>query len=174
MKERWGRRWRAHRTDGRSRRRAARLLHDTILRYDALLTPVDHFPIPLGDITATAITFMADYGMRRGPRGNRHLRRGRNDRNARHRLRAPALDPAHDVHRPFAARILPRQATALRLAYQLSQSTRDSRVWLHSERSLSILEHGQDLALDCLLLDLTSAHPNSTPQILKRTGVPFK
>jgi predicted nucleic acid-binding protein len=63
MKERWGRRWRAHRTDGRSRRRAARLLHDTILRYDALLTPVDHFPIPLGDITATAITFMADYGV---------------------------------------------------------------------------------------------------------------
>jgi predicted nucleic acid-binding protein len=63
MKERWGGRWRAHRTDGRSRRRAARLLHDTILRYDALLTPVDHFPIPLGDITATAITFMTDYGM---------------------------------------------------------------------------------------------------------------
>ena len=63
MKERWGGRWRAHRTDGRSRRRAARLLHDTILRYDALLTPVDHFPIPFGDITATAITFMTDYGM---------------------------------------------------------------------------------------------------------------
>ena len=29
MKERWDRRWRAHRTDGRSRRRAARLLRDT-------------------------------------------------------------------------------------------------------------------------------------------------
>lgn len=40
MKERWDRRWRAHRTDGRSRRRAARLLHDTISRYDALLAPV--------------------------------------------------------------------------------------------------------------------------------------
>jgi predicted nucleic acid-binding protein len=63
MKERWGRRWRAHRTDGRSRRRAARLLHDTILRYDALLAPVDHFPVPLGDITAAAIAIMANYGM---------------------------------------------------------------------------------------------------------------
>lgn len=63
MKERWGKRRRAHCTDGRSRRRAARLLHDTILRYDALLAPVDHFPIPLGDITATAITFMTDCGM---------------------------------------------------------------------------------------------------------------
>lgn len=48
MKERWGRRWRAHRTDGRSRQRAAKLLHNTISRYDALLTPVDHFPVPLG------------------------------------------------------------------------------------------------------------------------------
>jgi predicted nucleic acid-binding protein len=63
MKERWGRRWRAHRTDGRSRRRAARLLHDTISRYDALLAPVDHFPVPLGDITATAIAIMTDYGI---------------------------------------------------------------------------------------------------------------
>lgn len=63
MKERWGGRWRAHRTDGRSRRRAARLLHDTISRYDTLLTPVDHFPVPLGDITAAAITFMTDYGL---------------------------------------------------------------------------------------------------------------
>lgn len=63
MKERWGGRWRAHRTDGRSRRRAARLLHDTISRYDALLAPVDHFPVPLGDITAAAIAFMTAHGM---------------------------------------------------------------------------------------------------------------
>lgn len=63
MKERWGGRWRAHRTDGRSRRRAARLLHDTISRYEALLAPLDHFPVPLGDITPVAITFMTDYGM---------------------------------------------------------------------------------------------------------------
>jgi predicted nucleic acid-binding protein len=32
LKERWGSRWRQHRTDGRARRRAARLLNDTIAR----------------------------------------------------------------------------------------------------------------------------------------------
>jgi predicted nucleic acid-binding protein len=63
MKERWGGRWRARSTGGRSRRRAARLLHDTISRYEVLLTPVDHFPVSLGDITAAAVTFMTDYGM---------------------------------------------------------------------------------------------------------------
>jgi hypothetical protein len=31
LKERWGSRWRRHRTDGRARRRAARLLDDTCL-----------------------------------------------------------------------------------------------------------------------------------------------
>jgi predicted nucleic acid-binding protein len=63
MKERWAGKWRAHRTDGRSRPRAGRLMHDTISRYEALLAPVDHIPVPLGDITSVATTFMTDYGL---------------------------------------------------------------------------------------------------------------
>jgi predicted nucleic acid-binding protein len=63
MKERWRGKWRAHRTDGRSRPRAGRLMNDTISRYEALLAPVDHIPVPLGDIATVATTFMADYGI---------------------------------------------------------------------------------------------------------------
>ena len=63
MKERWAGKWRAHRADGRSRPRAGRLMNDTISRYEALLAPVDHIPVPLGDITTVATTFMTDYGL---------------------------------------------------------------------------------------------------------------
>jgi predicted nucleic acid-binding protein len=63
MKERWRGKWRAHRTDGRSRPRAGRLMNDTISRYQALLVPVGHTPVPLGDITTAATTFMTDYGL---------------------------------------------------------------------------------------------------------------
>jgi predicted nucleic acid-binding protein len=63
MKERWRGKWRGHRTDGRSRPRAARLMNETISRYEALLAPVDHIPVPLGDITTVATTFMTDYGL---------------------------------------------------------------------------------------------------------------
>ncbi len=63
LKERWRGKWRAHRTDGRSRPRAARLMNDTISRYEALLAPIDHFPVPLGDITTAAIKLMADHGL---------------------------------------------------------------------------------------------------------------
>ena len=63
MKERWRGKWRAHRTDGRSRARAGRLMNDTISRYEALLAPVDHIPVPPGDITSVATTFMTDYGI---------------------------------------------------------------------------------------------------------------
>ncbi len=63
LKERWRGKWRAHRTDGRSRPRAARLMNDTISRYEALLAPIDHFPVPLGDITTAATKLMADHGL---------------------------------------------------------------------------------------------------------------
>ncbi|HTZ64442.1 MAG TPA: hypothetical protein VMB51_10080 [Solirubrobacteraceae bacterium] len=122
MKERWGGRWRARRTGGRSRRRAARLLLDTISRYEVLLTPGDHFPVPLGDITAAAVTFMTAlrHGILRcGPRGNGHLRRCRNDRQARHRLRAPAFCAAHDVHRPLATGLVSHQAITLRQGHPI-------------------------------------------------------
>jgi hypothetical protein len=36
LKERWGGTWRRHRPDGRARRPAARLLNDTIARYETL------------------------------------------------------------------------------------------------------------------------------------------
>jgi len=63
MKERWAGKWRAHRTDGRSRPRAGRRMNDTISRYQALLAPVDHIPVPPGDITTVAIDFMTKYGL---------------------------------------------------------------------------------------------------------------
>ncbi len=62
LKERWGSRWRGHRTDGRARRRAGRLLNDAISRYETLLLSTDHFPVPLGDTASTARSFMTDYG----------------------------------------------------------------------------------------------------------------
>ena len=67
LKERWGSRWRGHRTDGRTRRRATRLLKDTISRYETLLYSIAHIAVPLAG-TATAVicldmckdTFMGD------------------------------------------------------------------------------------------------------------------
>lgn len=63
LKERWGRRWRGHRTDGRTRRRAARPLDETISRYETLLLHVDHFPVPVGDAASAARGLMTDYGL---------------------------------------------------------------------------------------------------------------
>jgi predicted nucleic acid-binding protein len=63
LKERWGSRWRQHRTDGRARRRAARLLNDTIARYGTLLLSIDHFPVPLGDTASSARSLMTGYGL---------------------------------------------------------------------------------------------------------------
>lgn len=63
MKERWQGRWRAHRTDGRSRRRAGRLMDDTISRYNYLLSSIDHLSVPLGDITSVATALMTDFGI---------------------------------------------------------------------------------------------------------------
>ncbi len=63
LKERWGGRWRGRRTDGRSRRPATRRLNHTVTRYEALLSPVNHLPIPVRRVTADARTLMTDYGI---------------------------------------------------------------------------------------------------------------
>jgi predicted nucleic acid-binding protein len=63
MKERWRGKWRAHRTDGRSRPRAARLLNHTVTRYEALLSSMNQLPIPIRRVMADARTLMTDYGI---------------------------------------------------------------------------------------------------------------
>src|SRR5579862_2876518 len=63
LKERWGRAWRGHRTDGRARRPARARLDDALARYDALLASVDHVSVPLVQITQAAGTLMAAYGL---------------------------------------------------------------------------------------------------------------
>jgi predicted nucleic acid-binding protein len=63
LKERWAGQWRRHRTDGRSRPRAGRLLNHTLIRYDKMLGSLTHISIPLGDITTVAATFMTEYGI---------------------------------------------------------------------------------------------------------------
>ncbi len=63
LKERWAGKWRAHRTDGRSRRAGARKLSQTIARYDALLFSVNHLPIPVRRVTVQARALMNDYGL---------------------------------------------------------------------------------------------------------------
>jgi predicted nucleic acid-binding protein len=63
LKERWRGKWRAHRTDGRSRRAGARKLNHAVARYDALLSSVTHLPIPVRRVTAEARVLMNDYGL---------------------------------------------------------------------------------------------------------------
>lgn len=63
LKERWGSRWRGHRADGRARRRAARLLDETISRYETMLLRVAHFPVPLSDVASAARSLMTRYGL---------------------------------------------------------------------------------------------------------------
>ena len=63
LKERWGRQWRRHRSDGRVRRRGRRLLHEVSSRYELLLTAVPHIDVPLGRISAAAASVMADHGL---------------------------------------------------------------------------------------------------------------
>ena len=63
LKERWAGKWRTHRTDGRSRRAGARKLNHTIARYDALLSSVNQFSIPMRRVSAPARALMIDYGL---------------------------------------------------------------------------------------------------------------
>jgi len=63
LKERWGRKWLAHRTDGRSRRSGTQKLNRTIARYNDLLSSITHLPVPLGDVTGAARVLMSNYGL---------------------------------------------------------------------------------------------------------------
>jgi predicted nucleic acid-binding protein len=63
LKERWGRQWRQHRTDGRVRRRGRRLLGEVSDRYELLLSAVPHIEIPVGRIAAAAASVMTDHGL---------------------------------------------------------------------------------------------------------------
>lgn len=63
LKERWGRDWRRHRTDGRARRRGRRLLAEVTSRYDLLLSSVAHIPVPVGRVARAAAILMTDHGL---------------------------------------------------------------------------------------------------------------
>lgn len=63
LKERWGRKWLAHRTDGRSRRSVAAKLNHIVARYDDLLSSVIHLPIPVRRVAPEARVLMSDYGL---------------------------------------------------------------------------------------------------------------
>jgi predicted nucleic acid-binding protein len=63
LKERWGRKWLTHRTDGRSRRSVAGKLNHIVARYDDLLSSVTHLPIPVRRVTPEARVLMTDYGL---------------------------------------------------------------------------------------------------------------
>lgn len=63
LKERWGSRWRSHRTDGRARRRAARLMNDAVSRYETLLLSAYHLSVPVARAGSAARSLMTDYGL---------------------------------------------------------------------------------------------------------------
>ena len=63
LTERWGRAWRRHRTDGRARRRAQRILADVQSRYELFLGAASETPIPLARVTRSAATLMTDHGI---------------------------------------------------------------------------------------------------------------
>jgi predicted nucleic acid-binding protein len=63
LRERWGREWRRYRVDGRTRRRARRLLHDVRSRYELLLAPADHVLVPVAPVAGDAATLMVDFGL---------------------------------------------------------------------------------------------------------------
>lgn len=62
-KERWGRDWRRHRTDGRTRRRGRRLLAEVTSRYDLLLSSATHVRVPVGRVARSAAALMTDHGL---------------------------------------------------------------------------------------------------------------
>lgn len=63
LKERWGRDWRRHRTDGRARRRGRRLLDDVTSRHDLLLSSATHVSVPVARVAPAAAVLMTDYGL---------------------------------------------------------------------------------------------------------------
>ncbi len=63
LKQRWGRQWRAHRTDGRARRTARQLLAEVGRRSELLFSTIDRISIPVGRVTTAAATLMTDHGL---------------------------------------------------------------------------------------------------------------
>ena len=63
LKERWGSRWRRHRIDGRARRRAGRVLDDTLGRYDEMIGTVTHVSVRLSVAAESMVTLMCGYGL---------------------------------------------------------------------------------------------------------------
>lgn len=63
LKQRWGGRWRSHRTDGRARRPARRLLGEVVERLDELLASLNHVWVPIGRISSASATVMTGYGL---------------------------------------------------------------------------------------------------------------
>jgi predicted nucleic acid-binding protein len=64
LKERWGRGWWTHRSDGRARRRAQRLLDETTGRYASLgQSAAAHVSIPIGPVTDDALHLMGCCGL---------------------------------------------------------------------------------------------------------------
>lgn len=63
LKERWGRDWRRHRSDGRARRKARRLLESVDARLGTILKPLDHVSVPLAAVVDAAEGVMGDYGL---------------------------------------------------------------------------------------------------------------
>jgi predicted nucleic acid-binding protein len=46
-----------------ARRRAGRLLNDTISRYETVLRSIDHIPVPIADTAGAARRLMTGYGL---------------------------------------------------------------------------------------------------------------
>lgn len=63
LKERWGREWRWHRSDGRARRKARRLLDDVNTRFRTVLAPLDHVSVPVAPVADAAMNIMGNYGL---------------------------------------------------------------------------------------------------------------
>jgi predicted nucleic acid-binding protein len=63
LKERWGRRWRGHRADGRSRRPATRRLNHTLSRHDEIFGSLRHISVRIGQVPSSVPALMADYGI---------------------------------------------------------------------------------------------------------------
>jgi predicted nucleic acid-binding protein len=108
LKERWGKRWRHHRADGRSRRRATRLLPEAVSRYETLLLRVDHLPVPVSDTAHAARSLMADYGLASYDAIHAASAIAVGAEAPRHGICAPATSPAHGLHRPLTTRVVPR------------------------------------------------------------------
>lgn len=63
LKQRWGARWRSHRSDGRVRRPARRLLAEVATRFELLGSSADWISVPIGPVAADAAVLMTHHGL---------------------------------------------------------------------------------------------------------------